>query len=62
MPDEPQYEELTSIDYITAAYYAIEAVGSVTTFTQEDEKKKKKILTKCIDIIDKCIDELHKGL
>ena len=62
MPDEPQYEELTNIDYITAAYYAIEAVESVTTFTQEDEKKKKKILTKCIDIIDKCIDELHKGL
>jgi hypothetical protein len=60
--EPPQDNELTNIDYISAAYYAICAVSEVTTFTAKDDDMRIGIMQKCTKIIDLCVTELYDSL
>ena len=49
----------TAIDYITAAYYALDAAESANMMTKEGQVRMNRIKRKCLRIIDHCIGELY---
>ena len=49
----------TAIDYITAAYYALDAAESANMMTKEGQIRMNRIKRKCLRIIDHCIGELY---
>lgn len=51
--------ENTAIDYITAAYYALDAAESANMMTKEGQVRMNRIKRKCLRIIDHCIGELY---
>jgi hypothetical protein len=51
--------ENTAIDYITAAYYALDAAESANMMTKEGQMRMNRIKRKCLRIIDHCIGELY---
>ena len=70
MPDEPiitpdaddmefAMELTTRAEYIAGCYNCILAVGEVTTLTAADEKRQKRIIRRCLAILDKCTEEMY---
>lgn len=51
--------ENTAIDYITAAYYALDAAEAANMMTKDGQMRMARIKRKCLRIIDHCIAELY---
>lgn len=49
----------TAIDYITAAYYALDAAEHANMMTKDGQMRMSRIKRKCLRIIDHCIGELY---
>lgn len=49
----------TAMDYITAAYYALDAAESANMMTKDGQMRMNRIKRKCLRIIDHCINELY---
>lgn len=60
--DEVEYIDYSEMDYITAAYYALDAVESSNPMTKEGQRQTARIRRKCLRIIDHCITELYEQL
>lgn len=64
--DEPigdvEYVDYSEIDYISAAYYALDAVEGSNPMTKEGQRQAARIRRKCLRIIDHCITELYDQL
>ncbi len=56
---EVEFETTTRTDYINAATTAINALDTMDTMTNEDAKRKKRIIRKSLKIIDNIISEMH---
>jgi len=57
-----EYVEYSEMDYITAAYYALDAAESSNPMTKEGQRQMARIRRKCLRIIDHCITELYDQL
>lgn len=49
----------TAIDYISAAYYALDAAEAANMMTKDGQMRMARIKRKCLRIIDHCIGELY---
>lgn len=54
-----QESEHTLIDYITAAYYGLDAVEQANMMTKDGQMRMARIKRKCLKIIDHCISEMY---
>jgi hypothetical protein len=54
-----QESEHTLIDYITAAYYGLDAVEQANMMTKDGQMRMARIKRKCLKIIDYCISEMY---
>jgi hypothetical protein len=69
-PDESNDDEFeviqeignTAIDYISAAYYALDAAESANMMTKDGQMRMNRIKRKCLRIIDHCVSELYDEL
>lgn len=52
----------TAIDYISAAYYALDAAESANMMTKDGQVRMNRIKRKCLRIIDHCVSELYDEL
>lgn len=52
-------EETTRSEYIACSYNAIQAVSELTTFTKEDERRKVRVIKKCLRIIENYVNEMY---
>jgi hypothetical protein len=52
----------TAIDYISAAYYALDAAESANMMTKDGQMRMNRIKRKCLRIIDHCVSELYDEL
>jgi len=60
--EQIEYVDFTEMDYITAAYYALDAAESSNPMTKEGQRQMARIRRKCLRIIDHCITELYDQL
>jgi hypothetical protein len=52
----------TAIEYISAAYYALDAAESANMMTKDGQVRMNRIKRKCLRIIDHCVSELYDEL
>lgn len=59
--EEPEIEFVTNtaIEYINAAWYALDAAESANMMTKDGQLRMNRIKRKCLGIIDHCISELY---
>lgn len=60
--EQIEYVDFTEMDYITAAYYALDAAENSNPMTKEGQRQMSRIRRKCLRIIDHCITELYDQL
>ena len=53
------FEIVSNSELIASAYNGIMAMDAYDPMTATGQAKKKRIQRRCINIIDKCIEELH---
>lgn len=56
---ESEFEYYNNIELIASAYNGLLAMSDYDPMTAIGQAKKKRIQRRCINIIDKCIEELH---
>jgi hypothetical protein len=52
----------TAIEYISAAYYALDACEHANLMTKDGQMRLARIKRKCLKIIDHCITEMYDEL
>jgi hypothetical protein len=52
----------TAIEYISAAYYALDACEHANLMTKDGQMRLARIKRKCLKIIDHCISEMYDEL
>lgn len=62
MEEEIEVEFTSRSEYISCAYYAIEAVEGMNVMSKADADRKLRIQRKCLKIIDSLITEMHDEL
>jgi hypothetical protein len=59
---EFEYAQNTAIEYISAAYYALDACEHANLMTKDGQMRLARIKRKCLKIIDHCITEMYDEL